>query len=99
VLLTSIRGAGAALRGRPLLLFALLLLAVRALFLVAALDPSEARVMETFDALGVEWPRGPQRPVYDSEELYYGSAAQAIRGDIGIPIFGYRFNAFAQGTM
>ncbi len=68
-----------AVRGwKGLLGFALLLLAARALFLLAALDPAEERANQLLDRIGLRSALLPGRPLHDAEELYAGAAALAL---------------------
>lgn len=85
-------------RPRGVVLFLVLLAATRALFVVAALDPAEERVIEIVDPvhLSASWPEGPERPLYDREELYTGTAAQAMRMGLEVP---YRFMPYGSGSL
>jgi hypothetical protein len=74
-------------------------LACRLLFLLAALDPAEERVMATLDLAGVPWPGGPERSLYDQEELYAGAAAEAIRMGAGLPLKAYRVAPYGSGSL
>lgn len=83
---------------RGVVLFLLLLLATRALLVLAALDPAEERVIEVIDPalLSPIWSQGPERPLYDREELYTGTAAQAMRLGLDLP---YRFMPYGSGSL
>src|SRR5512146_645146 len=84
---------------RDTLAFLLVLLALRSLFLVAALDPNEERIANVFDCAGLAWNRGPDRPLYDREELYAATAAEAIRHRVGLPLTTYRFMTYGGGSL
>lgn len=79
--------------------FVLLLLVLRALFLLATLDPSQERVMEVIEFVAPGWAHGPERPLYDREELYTGTAAEAIRAHLPLPLAIYRFMPYASGSL
>lgn len=79
--------------------FALLLLLLRSMFLVAAVDPEEERVQTVLDAGGLEWKHGPDRPLYDREELYAGAAAEAMRLGLPLPLAAYRFMDYGSGSL
>jgi len=85
-------------RPRGVVLFLVLLAVTRGLFLVAGLDPAEERVIEIVDPahLSARWPAGPERPLYDREELYTGTAAQAMRMGLELP---YRFMPYGSGSL
>ncbi|MBD3237055.1 MAG: hypothetical protein GF330_10150 [Candidatus Eisenbacteria bacterium] len=91
----------------PPVLFVLVLLLLRSIFLLGACDPSQERVVETLaeaqavaDAVpGAPWPSGPERPLYDREELYCGTAAEAIRMELGVPLPLYRFMSYGGGSL
>jgi hypothetical protein len=85
------------LERRPVLFFLLLLLLARSLFLVAALDASEADVREVFDASA--WSPVPTVPLYDPEELFYGSAAEAMNQGLGLPLLKYRYLPYSSGSL
>ena len=86
-------------RGSGATSFFLLLLALRIVFLLGALDPSQERVMEVVDAAGETWWHGPERPLYDREELYAGTGAQAIRMRLDLPLDTYRFMPYGSGSL
>jgi hypothetical protein len=88
---------GSPWRGPLLLLLGLFLL--RCLFLLAALDPIEERVMEIFDRSETPWAHGPERPLYDREELYTGTAAVAIGMGLDLPLSLYRFMPYGNGSL
>jgi hypothetical protein len=79
--------------------FILLLLFLRGVFLLAALDPEEERVQAVLDVAGVEWSHGPERQLYDREELYTGTAAEAMRLGFPFPVSAYRFMAYGSGSL
>jgi 4-amino-4-deoxy-L-arabinose transferase-like glycosyltransferase len=79
--------------------FVLLLLAVRALFLLGALDPSQERAREVIEATSAPGAGVPERPLYDREELYTGTAAEAIRTGVPLPLAAYRFMPYASGSL
>lgn len=81
------------------LLYALILLVVRGVFLLAGVDPSEERVLEVFAEGGFAWPSSPERSLYDREELYAGAAAEAIGQGLPIPIESYRFTGYGGGSL
>lgn len=85
-------------RGLPIL-FVLVLLATRLLFLLAALDPAEERVMEVLDPAYRSWSNGPVCPIYDGEELYVGTAAETICQGAGIPTSAYRFMPYGSAGL
>ncbi len=87
------------LQGRHLLLFALLLLIARGLFLLAALDPAQERVVEVLDPAGLTWTDGPERPLYDREELFTATAAEALRLDVGLPLAAGRYYVHSNGSL
>ncbi len=55
--------------------------------------------MTTLDPAGRGWPVGPERPLYDREELYAGTAAEAIRLNTGIPLSAFRYMPYASGSL
>jgi len=77
----------------------LILCLTRVLFLLAALDPEDERVMTYLDAVEESWDRGPDRPLYDREELYTATAGEAIRHHLGLPLSTYRFMPYASGSL
>lgn len=79
--------------------FAALLLATRLLFLFAALEPEEERANLVLDHARVAWERGPERPLYDVEELYAGSAADAIAHGVDAPYGTWRWMEYGGGSM
>lgn len=79
--------------------FLLALAALRILFLLAALDPEEERVLNVLDPAGARWTHGPERPLYDREELYAGTAAEAMRLGLAIPLSAYRFMPYGSGSL
>jgi hypothetical protein len=79
--------------------FLVLLLLLRGIFLLAALDPEEERIQAAFDPSGAEWSHGPGRPLYDREELYTGTAAEAMRLGLPLPLSAYRFMAYGSGSL
>jgi hypothetical protein len=79
--------------------FVLLLLAVRSLFLLGALDPSQERAREVIEATSAPGAGVPERPLYDREELYTGTAAEAIRTGVPLPLAAYRFMPYASGSL
>ncbi len=77
----------------------MVVLLLRGVFLLAALDPQEERVQAALDPGGVEWSEGPGRPLYDREELYAGTAAEAMRLGLPLPLSAYRFMAYGSGSL
>jgi len=75
------------------------LLCARLLFLLAALDPEEDRIVTILEAAGAKWERGPERPIYDREELYTGAAAEAMRLGLPIPARAYQFMPYGSGSL
>jgi hypothetical protein len=75
------------------------LLVLRVLFLLAALDPEEERVASVIAPTGQVWSQGPDRPLYDREELYSGTAADAIRHSVPLPLTAYRFMPYGSGSL
>ena len=71
---------------KSMLLMLAVLAVLRVSFLLATLDPAEERVMEVLDPSELEWDAGPERPLYDREELFTATAAEAIRGRFGLPL-------------
>lgn len=84
---------------RTLVAVALVLLLLRVLLLLAALEPAEERVVEVFDPAGVTWAYGPERPLFDREELYTGTAAEAMRQGLPLPASTYQFMAYGGGSL
>ncbi|MCC7141491.1 MAG: glycosyltransferase family 39 protein, partial [Candidatus Eisenbacteria bacterium] len=80
-------------------LFLVGLVALRWLFVLAALDPSEERVVEVLAEGGLSWPSGPERPLYDREELYAGAAAEVLRQRIPIAPELLRFMTYGSGSL
>lgn len=72
---------------------------LRTAFLLAALDPEEERVATVIAPTGQAWSGGPDRPLFDREELYAGTAAEAIRRDFGLPLTTYRFTPYGSGSL
>lgn len=99
----SVPGAEAAPRPflpvGPLLIMLAVLAALRIAFLLATLDPAEERVMEVLDPSGLEWGAGPERPLYDREELFTATCAEAIRGGFGLPLTSYQFMSYGGGSL
>ena len=79
--------------------FFLLLFLLRTFFLLAALDPSQERVMEVLDRVPGTWTQGPERPLYDREELYTATAAEAILHRLPLRWGDYRFMPYASGSL
>jgi hypothetical protein len=79
--------------------FVLLLLLLRVVFLLAALDPQEERVQAVLDPAGAEWSHGPGRPLYDREELYTSTAAEGMRLGLPLPLYMYRFTSYGSGSL
>ena len=84
---------------KSILIFAALLLTLRVLLLLAALEPAEERVVEVFDSSGITWAHGPERPLFDREELYTGTAAEAMRRGLPIPTSTYQFMTYGAGSL
>ncbi len=84
---------------RDILVFGVVLLLARAVFLLGALDPSQDRVMEILDPAEVAWSRGPERPLYDTEELFTATAAESFRLHIGLPLSAGRFYYHSNGSL
>ncbi len=87
------------MRAHHIVGFILVLLGLRLLFLLGSLDPSQEPVREIMDQAGVTWYQGPGRPLYDREELYTATAAEAIRMGLGLPLDTYRFMAYGSGSL
>jgi 4-amino-4-deoxy-L-arabinose transferase-like glycosyltransferase len=79
--------------------FVFLLLLFRIIFLLGTLDPSQERVVEVLAPAEVVWSQGPERPLYDREELYTGTAAEAIRMGLDLPLSTYRFMPYGSGSL
>jgi 4-amino-4-deoxy-L-arabinose transferase-like glycosyltransferase len=90
-----IRGA----RLTAVVAFVALLLATRALFLLGTLDPSQERALEVVESASVRATGLPERPLYDREELYTGTAAEAIRTGLPLPLSTYRFMPYGSGSL
>ncbi len=84
---------------KSVLPFLVLLAGLRLVLLFATLDPVEEWVMEVFDTTEVVWEHGPERPLYDREELYTGTAAQAMREGLPIPFSKYQFMDYGGGSL
>jgi hypothetical protein len=84
---------------RSLLAVAGALLLLRVLLLLAALEPAEERVVEVFDPAGLTWNYGPERPLFDREELYTGTAAEAMRRGLPLPASTYQFMQYGGGSL
>lgn len=87
------------MRARHILGFILVLMGLRLVFLLGSLDPSQEPVREIMDQAGVTWYQGPERPLYDREELYTATAAEAIRMGLDLPLDTYRFMAYGSGSL
>ncbi len=87
------------MRRREILMFALILVSLRVLFLLGSLDPSQEPVREIMDQAGAVWNHGPERPLFDREELYTATAAEAIRMGLDLPLDTYRFMAYGSGSL
>jgi 4-amino-4-deoxy-L-arabinose transferase-like glycosyltransferase len=81
------------------LIFLVGLLLLRGIFLLGALDPSQERVTEIVEMAGAGAARGPERPLYDREELYTATAAEAIRLRTGFPLSASRFMSYGGGSL
>ena len=86
-------------RRAMLSLFVLALLCSRATYLLAGLDPVGDSVMNALGELAEERDRGAERPLYDQEELFYGTAALAILNDLGLPLRKYQYTRFGGGSL
>ncbi len=86
-------------RWQGVLGFALVLLLARSIFLVAALDPEEERVAAWIDAGELTWSSGPERPLYDREELYTGAAALTMRAAPALPAHAFQFMPYGSGSL
>jgi len=86
-------------RSRLVVTFLLVLLAARILFLLAGLEPAEERVMEVLDPAYRTWSHGPACPLYDREELYVGTAAEAICQGVHLPLAAYRFMPYGSAGL
>ena len=75
-------------------IFLLVFVSSRAAFLLAGLDPSEDSVANVLGEFAEEWDRGPERSLYDREELFFGAGAEAILNGLGLPLVKYRYFAF-----
>ncbi len=78
--------------------FLLALLLLRVVFLLATLDPAQDRVMEVLELLDRGWSQGPERPLYDREELYTATYAEAVRSSLHLPLAASRFTAYGGGS-
>lgn len=87
------------MKTRAVTIFALLLLCARGVFLLGCLDPTQEPVRETMDQAGAVWYGGPERPLYDREELYTATAAEAMRSGVDVPLTSYRFMAYGSGSL
>ncbi len=87
------------MKSRALLAFVLLLIGARIVFVLGCLDPTQEPVRETMDQAGAIWYGGPERPLYDREELYTATAAEAIRLGVDLPASTYRFMAYGSGSL
>jgi 4-amino-4-deoxy-L-arabinose transferase-like glycosyltransferase len=83
--------------GTLILVVALLLL--RGVFLTGALDPSQERVNEIVEYSRSGAARLPERPLYDREELYTATAAEALRQRTGFPLSECRFMNYGGGSL
>ena len=54
--------------------------------------------MEVIEFVQAEWQAGPERPLYDREELYTGTAARGILMDLPLPLDAYRFMPYGSGS-
>lgn len=79
--------------------FVLLLTILRLVFLLGALDPSQAPVNEIVEMATSRWPGGPERPLYDREELYTATAGEALRLRTGFPVTASQFMSYGSGTL
>lgn len=86
-------------RWRGVMGFALVLLLARTIFLAAALDPEEERVAAWLDAGELTWSSGPERPLYDREELYTGAAALTMRAAPLLPAHAFQFMPYGSGSL
>jgi hypothetical protein len=83
---------------KHLITFSIVLLLLRIIFLLAALDPIDERVMEVLDTGGITWQNGPERPLFDREEQYTATGAEALRLDVGIPAAKLQFMSYGGGS-
>lgn len=81
------------------LILVVALLVLRAVFLTGALDPSQERVNEIVELSGAGAGRVPERPLYDREELYTATAAEAVRQGTGFPLSECRFMNYGGGSL
>jgi 4-amino-4-deoxy-L-arabinose transferase-like glycosyltransferase len=81
------------------LILVLALLILRGVFLIGALDPSQERVNEIVEFSRAGAARLPERPLYDREELYTATAAEAIRQHTGLPLSECRFMNYGGGSL
>lgn len=79
--------------------FAALLLVLRLVFLLGALDPAQERALGVIEQAHRIGSPLPERPLYDREELYTSTAAQAIAADLGLPLETYRFMPYGSGSL
>ncbi|MEZ4651090.1 MAG: glycosyltransferase family 39 protein [Candidatus Eisenbacteria bacterium] len=84
---------------RSAAVFVLALLVLRVLLVLAALEPAEERVVEIFDPTLLEWQYGPERPLFDREELYTGTAAEAMRQGLPIDAKTFQFMTYGGGSL
>jgi len=75
------------------------LLLVRVLFLLAALEPAEDRVADVLGDSRLRWPSGPERPLYDREELYAGAVAVALPMKLDAAITVFRYMPYGSGSL
>jgi len=80
-------------------LFAALLVLLRVAFLLGAMDPAQERAMSLVESAARPGGTLPERPLYDREELYTNTAAQAMRMDLGLPAEIYRFMPYGSGSL
>lgn len=84
---------------RSALVFVAVLLALRVMLVLAALEPAEERVVEIFDPARIAWEYGPERPIFDREELYTGTAAEAMRLGVPIDATTFQFMTYGGGSL
>ncbi|MFN8548311.1 MAG: hypothetical protein U0527_10205 [Candidatus Eisenbacteria bacterium] len=81
------------------LIFVAILLLLRVIFLLAALEPAEDRVADVLGDSRLRWPTGPERPLYDREELYAGAVAVALPMKLDAAVTSFRYMPYGSGSL
>lgn len=92
------RGVASAFREHVAGVVVLLVLS-RVIFTVAGLDPGDERILTVLDPAYVNVPVGPAASLFNEEELYVGSVAQAINSGTDIPLEAYRYMPYGSGYL